>query len=122
MFVDVFFVNGFRHKKPIGPRDTASVLHANLQRMQSGRLNHLVVQGFDSLADVLQINRLLLRTVWDADPATQVDEFQSNVEPFRQFDGQFKHHFGRLNEEVGVEFIRGDHRVQAEAFDAFRFQ
>ncbi len=65
-----------------------------------------------------QINRLILGAVGNSDAASEVHELDLNSEPVVNFFRDFEDHAGRLNEEIGVEFVGRHHRVQAEAFDA----
>ena len=73
----------------------------------------------DARTEFVIVDERFFRTVRKADAAAEVEEFDIDTQHVLYFDSQFKHHLGRVDQAVDVEFVGDDHGVQAEVFDAF---
>ena len=73
----------------------------------------------DAFADLHEVQGLLAGLVGDAETAAEVDELDMDAELLFEFDGQREHQLGCEQEGFGAALVRGDHRMEAEAADAF---
>ena len=63
----------------------------------------------------------MFRLIRDTDAAAQIDEFDFYAEPLFYFDTEIEEDIRRVDKKIGIEFIRSDHRMESESFDAFVF-
>ncbi len=122
LFVSALVVYRLGDEVAIRSGDTAAVFHENLQRMQLGRHDDFPIRLLDPAADQAEVDRFLAGSVGDADAAAEVDEFDSHARVTAEFHRQFKQHFRRLDEELGIQLVRGHHGVQPEAAHPLRLQ
>src|SRR5574344_945460 len=115
-------VQDIGHEIAVRPRDAASALHEELERLQSLRRHQLVVSGMNAGADALQVHRLLVRTVGNADAAADVDELEVDAELLVELADKAEQELRRVDDVLGIELVRSDHRVESEPRRAGRLQ
>ena len=116
--IDVFVMDGGGNEEAVWSCDHASVFHEDSHGVEWSSGDHGFVEFADTLADVVEVDGLLFGAVGDADTATEVYEFDADAELCMEAECEVEQHASGFGEEAAVEFVGGDHGVEAEAFDA----
>ena len=83
------------------------------------RDHHLIIELMDAFADFHEVQRFFARQVRNTKAAAEIDELDLDAELVMQLVGQREHEPGCEQECFGAAFVRGNHCMQAEPFDAF---
>ena len=118
VFVGLFLVDGRRDEPAGGAGDGAAALGEDRDVAETGGDHELIVELVDALADLHEVERLLLGAVGDAEAAAEVHELDVDAEALLELAREREHELRREEERLCAAFVRGDHRVQAEALDA----
>ena len=118
VLVGLFLVDGRRDEPAGGAGDGAAALGEDRDVAEAGGNHELIVELVDALADLHEVERLLLGTVGNAEAAAEVHELDVDAEALLELAREREHEFRREEERLRAALVRGDHRVQAEALDA----
>lgn len=119
--VGVLVVDGAGDEVAVRAGHHAAAFEHDLERIEAGWHDDLVVHFLDQAGNVFEIHWFLFWAIWDADAAAEIDEGNAHAGFFINFDNEIEHYLGGFSEIFWVELVGNDHGVETEFFAAFFF-
>ena len=122
LLIGMLEVNDLRDQCAVWCQHEAAHLGEDADVAEAVRHEHFIKYAMNALADRLDVVRLLVRLVWHADTAGEVDEVERDAGLCLDLDGELEELL-RKGRVVIVRYrVRGEEGVHAEVLDATLFQ